>query len=180
MSISEDSCTLTHSFPMHFFSTPWKHQKTVRFSDIFKGVEKGRIGNKWVNSDTLTNFSYGILVNGFQDPMKLPMWRPGATLPSTLPFDKLHIMRDSKTPVKQPPSLGDTNPPLHPLRTWPSKSTCQSYPDKSRSWRTFSDTKEKNLNNRNKNYKISHWHRRREQKIGWRKQINKNVLSMTF
>ena len=28
---------LTHSFPVHFFSTPWKHQKTVKFSDVFKG-----------------------------------------------------------------------------------------------------------------------------------------------
>ena len=28
---------LTHSFPMHFFSTPSKHQKTVRFSDVFRG-----------------------------------------------------------------------------------------------------------------------------------------------
>ena len=35
--------------PIHPFSTPWKHQKTVRFSDIFKGVQKGCIGNKWVN-----------------------------------------------------------------------------------------------------------------------------------
>ena len=30
---------LTHSFPMHPFSTSWKHQ----------GVEKGCIGNEWVN-----------------------------------------------------------------------------------------------------------------------------------
>ena len=27
---------LTHSFPMHPFSTPWKHQKTLRFSDVFR------------------------------------------------------------------------------------------------------------------------------------------------
>ena len=27
---------LTHSFPMHPFSTPWKHQKIVRFSDVFR------------------------------------------------------------------------------------------------------------------------------------------------
>ena len=40
---------LTHSFPMHPFSTLWKHQKTVRFSDIFRGVEKGCTGNEWVN-----------------------------------------------------------------------------------------------------------------------------------
>ena len=28
---------LTHSFSKHPFSTPWKHQKTVRFSDVFGG-----------------------------------------------------------------------------------------------------------------------------------------------
>ena len=27
---------LTHSFPMHPFSTPWKHQKTLKFSDFFR------------------------------------------------------------------------------------------------------------------------------------------------
>ena len=27
---------LTHSFPMHPFSTPWKHQKNIRFSDVFR------------------------------------------------------------------------------------------------------------------------------------------------
>ena len=33
---------------MHPFSNPWKH-KTVRFSDVFREVEKGCIGNKWFN-----------------------------------------------------------------------------------------------------------------------------------
>ena len=28
---------LTHLFPMHPFFTHWKHQKTLRFSDVFKG-----------------------------------------------------------------------------------------------------------------------------------------------
>ena len=28
--------TLTHSFPMYPFSTPWKHQKTLWFSDVFR------------------------------------------------------------------------------------------------------------------------------------------------
>ena len=28
---------LTHSFPMHPFSTPWKHEETLRFSDVFRG-----------------------------------------------------------------------------------------------------------------------------------------------
>ena len=31
---------LTHSLPMHPFSTPWKYQKTVRFSDVFRGRER--------------------------------------------------------------------------------------------------------------------------------------------
>ena len=28
---------LTHMFPVHPFATPWKHEKTVRFSDVFRG-----------------------------------------------------------------------------------------------------------------------------------------------
>ena len=28
--------TLIHLFPMHPFSSSWKHQKTIRFSDVFK------------------------------------------------------------------------------------------------------------------------------------------------
>ena len=40
---------LTHLLPMDPFSTPRKHQKTLRFSDIFRGVEKGCTGNKLVN-----------------------------------------------------------------------------------------------------------------------------------
>ena len=36
---------------MHPVSAPWKHQKTVRFSDVFKEVEKGCIGNKCVDND---------------------------------------------------------------------------------------------------------------------------------
>ena len=34
---------LTHLFPMHPFSTPWKHQKTLRFSDVFWGLRKGAL-----------------------------------------------------------------------------------------------------------------------------------------
>ena len=30
---------MTHLFPMHPFSTPWKYQKTRRFSDISRGRE---------------------------------------------------------------------------------------------------------------------------------------------
>ena len=39
---------LTHLFPVNPFSTPWKHQKTVRFSDVFRGVEKGCIRSEWI------------------------------------------------------------------------------------------------------------------------------------
>ena len=39
----------TNLFPIHSFSVPWKHQKTLRFSDVFSGTEK--VGNKWVNKN---------------------------------------------------------------------------------------------------------------------------------
>ena len=50
----------SHSFPMHPFSTPWKHQE----------VEKGWIGNKWVTikdllvTPFLTNFPILYLLKG--------------------------------------------------------------------------------------------------------------------
>ena len=34
---------LTHSFPMHPFSTPKKHQKIIRFSDVFGEQRKGAL-----------------------------------------------------------------------------------------------------------------------------------------
>ena len=40
---------------MHPFSTPWKHQKILRFSDVFRGLKKGASGtnglNKILNED---------------------------------------------------------------------------------------------------------------------------------
>ena len=36
-------------FPVDLFSTPWKHQKILRFPDVFRDWRKGVIGNKWVN-----------------------------------------------------------------------------------------------------------------------------------
>ena len=44
---------LTHSFPMHSFSTPWKHQKTVRFSDVFRGWRKGALGTNGLMDELL-------------------------------------------------------------------------------------------------------------------------------
>ena len=59
------SCKITEWFlskvPIQFnpfvpnipFHTPWKHQKTVRFSDVFRGVEKGYIGSEWINVQSM-------------------------------------------------------------------------------------------------------------------------------
>ena len=33
-------CSLTHYSPVLLFYTPWKHQKTFRFSDVFRGYRK--------------------------------------------------------------------------------------------------------------------------------------------
>ena len=54
---------LTHSLPMHLFSTPWKHQKTVRFS-VFRGVEKRALG-----TNGLTGFwkRFGIFYRYFTE-----------------------------------------------------------------------------------------------------------------
>ena len=50
-----DSVTaLTHSFPMHPFSTPWKHQKTLRFSDVFRGQKKCAFGTNGLGLNVKT------------------------------------------------------------------------------------------------------------------------------
>ena len=40
--LSDDNLR-THSFPMHPFSTPWKHKKSLQFSDFSKGWRKGAL-----------------------------------------------------------------------------------------------------------------------------------------
>ena len=35
---------LTHLFPIHPFSAPRKHQKTVRLSDVLRGLREGALG----------------------------------------------------------------------------------------------------------------------------------------
>ena len=40
---------LTHLFPMHPFSTSWKHQKTWRFP-VFRGERKDALGTNWLIS----------------------------------------------------------------------------------------------------------------------------------
>ena len=41
--------SLTHLFRMHSISTPLKHLKNLTVFWCFQGVEKGCIGNKWIN-----------------------------------------------------------------------------------------------------------------------------------
>ena len=55
-------CLLTHSFPMHPFSTPWNIRKPQctfptpwKYQKPYRFVEKGCIGKKWVN---LNRFSF--------------------------------------------------------------------------------------------------------------------------
>ena len=54
------SFLLTHSFPMHLFSIPWKHHKTVRCP--VQGIEKGCIGNEWVNTSFQTSIIWDALI----------------------------------------------------------------------------------------------------------------------
>ena len=41
--------TLTHLFPIHPFSTPWKNKKIVRFSDFSRGKRKGALETSRLN-----------------------------------------------------------------------------------------------------------------------------------
>ena len=45
---------LTQFFPMHPSSTPWKHQKTLRFFDVFRGQRKGA----WRTIGLITNTKF--------------------------------------------------------------------------------------------------------------------------
>ena len=47
---STNQSLLTHSFPMHPLSTPWKHQKTLRFSNVCRGWRKGALGTNGLNT----------------------------------------------------------------------------------------------------------------------------------
>ena len=40
---------LTHSFPMDPLSIPWKHQKTLKISDVFRRYRKGALGTNKLN-----------------------------------------------------------------------------------------------------------------------------------
>ena len=44
--------SMTHLFPMLPFSTPWKHQNTLRISDVFWGSRKGALGTNGLKGDS--------------------------------------------------------------------------------------------------------------------------------
>ena len=48
---------LTHSFPMHPFPTPWKHQKTLWFTDVFRGWRKCALGTNSLTLEWSLKFS---------------------------------------------------------------------------------------------------------------------------
>ena len=50
---------LTRTFPMYPFSTHWKHQKTLPFSDVFMGWRKGALGTNGLNINRFISQSYG-------------------------------------------------------------------------------------------------------------------------
>ena len=46
------------SFLIWKFDTPWKHQKTVRFSDVFRGERKCALGKNGLTQD----ISHSVLI----------------------------------------------------------------------------------------------------------------------
>ena len=68
--------SLTHYQPGLFFYTTWKHQKTFRFSDVFRGYRKatpGCNGLKGVNSDkTNTQKENFIMKNIYHNQKYIP------------------------------------------------------------------------------------------------------------
>ena len=49
------NANLTHSFPMHSFSTPENIKEIVRFSDVFKRQRKGALGTNGLTQELVIN-----------------------------------------------------------------------------------------------------------------------------
>ena len=64
---------LTHLYPMHPFSAPWKHQKSLWFSDVFRRWRKGALGTSELIINSSTNT---ILLN----IIRSEIWRQSLTL----------------------------------------------------------------------------------------------------
>ena len=66
---------------MHPSFIPWKHEKTVRFSDVFRGYRKGALGANGLIFKNITifeeligkNFHYFCAKNIWQDQTKLKL-----------------------------------------------------------------------------------------------------------
>ena len=61
---------LIHLFPMHPFSTPWKHQKIARFFDVFRGWRKGVLGTNGLNSLRESHSLHLVSDSLFKKPLK--------------------------------------------------------------------------------------------------------------
>ena len=72
---------LTHLFPMHPFSIPWKHQKPVRFSKVLKRRKKGALATNGLNKQFRTHFSLylSFLLMVFVDCRVQILWLPRKT-----------------------------------------------------------------------------------------------------
>ena len=108
---------LSHSFLMHSFSTPWKHQKTFGFLCL-QGVEKGCIGNEWVNtckslrnnlqwvSENLERFENCHFISVLLDLVNLLVWNLNQVYQkqtSQLKSDLLYILNKISTSAECSP-----------------------------------------------------------------------------
>ena len=57
------SLSLTLSFLIHPFSTPWKHQKSLRFSDVFRSQRMAVLGTNGLTSHLLLFFCFIIIIS---------------------------------------------------------------------------------------------------------------------
>ena len=59
-------------FPIHPLSTPWKHRKTLRFSDVFREQRKGALGTYGL---TICKFSEVCSFENWQNRIEKLKWR---------------------------------------------------------------------------------------------------------
>ena len=106
---------LTHLFPMHPFSIPWKHQKPVRFSKVLKRRKKGALATNGLNKQFRTHFSLylSFLLMVFVDCRVQILWLPRKTkkylkfLYSSLSL-QLYLKKDSDKEVSLRKFFGTT------------------------------------------------------------------------
>ena len=86
LTVTMSHVVLTNSFLMHPFSIPWKHQKTLWFSDVFRELRKSALGanrflsdwngiqpqNHWVHKQALNHLKSEIFNILFLFPRETP------------------------------------------------------------------------------------------------------------